>query len=355
MIKTPADIVMKDSKSNKFAKWGRGAGDLSATIRLEKGIAIPNDDINIKISTNANVFAIGSCFARNIESALISEDISVLSRNIEIPFDCPGPRAIDTLNKYNAGSIFHELDWALGDTNFDIASFQNINESYTDLNLKSKTPAQTLELCKSFRNTVNDYFKQIINADVVIITLGMIECWRDEKLDLVLNQPPHPKAIKNEPERFTFCIMELEDVLNYMRKSIALINKYGNKSIFITTSPVALERTFTNQDVIVANCISKSTLRVACDNLVKDFNNVYYYPSYETVIYSNTELAWKPDLLHASDYIVSRIINQFVVRHIDKHTENLEVDSQGNHLSELEILKNQVGKYKALLEKNNLL
>lgn len=355
MIKVAALDTIRESKKNTYSKWGRGAGELSATVRIENGCVVAQSGAGLKIDKSSKIFTIGSCFARNIEAALITEGMSVLSRNINIPFDCSGPRKIDTLNKYNPGSIYHELKWALDSNDFPIDALQNINGSYSDLNLKAKTPPQSKESALDFRASVTSYFQQIKECDTVILTLGMIECWRDELHDIILNQPPHPKAMMSEPDRFTFCILELEDILFYMRKSIELLNLAGVKNIIITTSPVGLERTFTQQDVIVANCYSKSLLRVSCEVLSKDFSNVLYYPSFESVMYSSTELAWKPDFLHASDYVVSRIINEFVIRYVNSDAESLSINSNGEKNSELSILKNQVGKYRALLEKNGLL
>ena len=165
MKKILASAALKNSKSNHFSKWGRGAGENSATLRLETSVTVPQDNISVNIKKNAKVFTIGSCFARNIESALQSESIEVLSRNIDIPFDCPGPRAIDTLNKYNPATIYHELEWALGNSNFNIESFQMLDGKYTDLNLKPKTPPQSINVAENFRNNVTQYFQQIKNCD----------------------------------------------------------------------------------------------------------------------------------------------------------------------------------------------
>lgn len=337
-----------------YSKWGRGAGEVSATQRIERGIVVPHTLKDLKIEKNSKVFCIGSCFARNIEFSLIEQGINVLSRNIDIPFDVLGPRKIDALNKYNPGQIYNELSWSLGNVDFDCNSFQKVDNKYQDLNLQAKIPPVEYEVAKNFRDTVKNYFQQIKYSDVVIITLGMTECFYDQKFDTFLNQPPHPKAVKADESRFYFCTLGLDDVLNFLKKSIELINLHGDKKIVISVSPVGLERTFSNYDVIVANSTSKSTLRVAAQAIEDTYSNVFYFPSYEAVLYSDTKLAWKPDLLHVSDYMVNRIINQFIVRHVDKSKEELDIEHD-NQLTEIEILKNLLGRYKAILEANNLI
>jgi hypothetical protein len=350
---TDAKDAISTGKINHHSRWGQG--DFAAKDRLSNSIAIPNTNINVKLNSETKIFTIGSCFARNVEESLFQEGLNVLSKDIDVPFEVTAARNTGVINKYNPGTIFHELSWALGDESFNDDFFIEVDGKYIDLNLKPGEQAQNLAVVKSFRDNITTYFKQVQECDVVILTLGMIECWFDDKYKIVLNQPPHPKAIRKEPKRFKFCVLELEDILYYMRKSIELINKAGVKHIFITTSPVALARTFTSDDVITANCLSKSTLRVASNILVNEFSNVHYFPSYETVIYNNSNLCWESDWAHASEYVVSRIISEFVLRHVDG-AKRKDFDEVVNaEPTELEIAKKLVSRYKLMLIKNNLL
>jgi hypothetical protein len=64
--------------------------------------------------------------------------------------------------------------------------------------------------------------------------------------------------------------------------------------IYVTVSPVPLQRTFSGQDVYVANNLSKSTLRAALGQLAVNRKNVRYFPSYEMVMAARDE-AWEAD------------------------------------------------------------
>lgn len=350
---TDAKEALLTGRKNIYGRWRQG--EFAAKERLSSSIAVPHTNINVKLDKETKIFTIGSCFARNVEESLFLEGLNVLSKDIDVPFEVTATRNTGIINKYNPGTIYHELVWALGNEKFNDDYFIEVDGKYVDLNLKPGEQAQELSLVKEFRSNVEQYFKQIKQSDVVILTLGMIECWFDDKYKIVLNQPPHPKSIRKEPSRFRFCILELEDVLTYMSNSIDLLRSIGIKHIFITTSPVALARTFTSNDVITANCVSKSTLRVACDILVNEYDNVHYFPSYETVLYNNTNLCWNSDWAHASEYVVSRIINEFVSRHVEGAKRKDFEEAEANEPTELERAKILVSKYKLMLIKNNIL
>lgn len=76
-------------------------------------------------------------------------------------------------------------------------------------------------------------------------------------------------------------IEECQALLHYL---ITEANKI-NKSIkwILTVSPVPLAATHTSQHVLVANTISKSTLRLVAQYAANKFSNVFYFPSYEIV------------------------------------------------------------------------
>lgn len=354
MIKINALEALSQGKKNNFSRWGQG--DNSAKNRLRSNITIPENKINVKIHLNSKIFTVGSCFARNVEEALVQEGINVLSKDINVPYEVKANRKTGIMNKYNPGSLYHELEWALGRSNFNEEYLIEIDGKYFDLNLKPGELPQDLKVALGFRSEINRYFNQIRDSDIVILTLGMTECWYDSKYDVILNQVPHPKVIREFPDRFKFVVLELNDVVDYLTKSIDLLLSVNVKSVFLTTSPVSLARTFKNEDIITANCSSKSTLRVACDILTTRYEGfVNYFPSYETVIYNNSNISWENDLAHASDYIVTRIVKKFIERHVEGTINNENYQLEEKSKSEVEKLKSQVSHYKNMLIKNGII
>jgi hypothetical protein len=255
-------------------------------------------------------------------------------------------------------TILHELEWLTGAKKFDEDCFFNLPNGVIDPSLKSGQSPQPLDVMSTYRDqTLKTYFERIRSADLVIITLGMIECWYDTKHEMFLNQAPHGRVLKAFPARYEFVRLDIMDVLNALSKIKELLEKLGVVKIVVTTSPVALGRTFTSDDVIVANCLSKSTLRVAAQLFAESNTGVDYFPSYESVIYGQRELAWQSDFGHASDYIVSQIIEAFLSRYVEDYIgSNIEDMEQGCSEQQVEIKKlvRQVDRYKNLLIKNDI-
>jgi hypothetical protein len=77
--------------------------------------------------------------------------------------------------------------------------------------------------------------------------------------------------------------------------------------------------TFRDVSCMTADCVSKSVLRVALDQVMGDGREgVYYWPSYEVVRWAGAHLAWPAYGLHnrkprdVSKRIVAEIIDAFV-------------------------------------------
>lgn len=163
------------------------------------------------------------------------------------------------------------------------------------------------------RRQVREAFRKLANVDAVIITLGLIEDWYDQRLGLYMNSAPTGHMVKKHPERFTFRILSFEENLSIVRQSLDLIHAVNPRAkIVITTSPVPLGKTFTSRDVIVANTYSKSTLRVIAQDVADERDYVDYFPSYEIVMLSDKFGAWEDDQRHVLDTKVAEIMASFM-------------------------------------------
>jgi len=85
-----------------------------------------------------------------------------------------------------------------------------------------------------------------------------------------------------------------------------------NIKIIVTVSPVPLLATYRAKEhhVITANAHSKAVLRVAAEEFASKNKDVFYFPSYETVMYC-TEQPWKPDLRHVAPHTVDNVMRLF--------------------------------------------
>tara|TARA_Y100000310_G_scaffold185752_1_gene185815 strand:+ start:5680 stop:6741 length:1062 start_codon:yes stop_codon:yes gene_type:complete len=351
-MKIPAKEAMKLAKANIYSKYG---GDETSAQKRLLQVCVPEKKLNFNLSSSSKVFAIGSCFARNVEEALSQANVDVVSLNFDFPYQTESARKNGVINKYNPGVIKQAIVSAFCRNEDESSRLFKIGEkSYLDPLLKPGEKPVEFDLAIKGIAAQNKYFSQIKDCNTVFITLGMIEAWYDSELECYLNQPPHPKVLRAFPERYYFKRMSVTEVLDEMSEAITILESQGITQIVVTTSPVALNRTFTEKDVIVANCYSKSVLRVASEMLEEKFSSVTYFPSYETIIYGDRNVTFQNDLIHASDFAVSKIIQEFVKRSTGVVNENSVLDDSDNKVSDLYRLRKQVDKYKNLLIKHGV-
>lgn len=317
---TPAEEVLRRAGRNPLRRYpAPGAGDE----RLYP-LAAPASTPSFEIAPEDSIFAIGSCFAREIEAALSAEGFRVLSRDFDLGrIGSSLDDAANFFNKYTIHSMLNELRWAFERDSFPGADLlyplRDDDSAYRDLQLGSAKLAFPRDEILGFRHQYLDAMAQAAQADVVVVTLGYVEGWRDTVLDLALNTAPPPALCKRFPGRFAFEVLSYEDVIAGLRDLHALLLRHRTKplKLLVTVSPVPLLSTFRDMDVLVANSYSKAVQRAAIDAFVADAEGVDYFPSYEFVVLSDPAAAWtKGDFRHVSPDLVSRIMSNVMTRYV---------------------------------------
>jgi hypothetical protein len=106
------------------------------------------------------------------------------------------------------------------------------------------------------------------------------------------------------------------DNLSYIISKIRSLN--DRCSIIVTLSPVPLTATFEYHSAVVADTVSKSTLRVAIDELLRrKYDKVYYWPSFEVVRWLG---AYAPGMygqedgstIHVSEEVIAMQMSLFI-------------------------------------------
>ncbi len=169
--------------------------------------------------------------------------------------------------------------------------------------------AALVDLSNTVSATIDDGLEK---ADVVIITLGLTECWRVKHSDRYAALGP-----ENEKDEL-FSLLEFRPTtfqenyenLNATLDSIA--SAYPEKKIVITVSPVGLVRTWSGEDVVQANLHSKSTLRSIVGQICRERPHVAYWPSYEFAAKGDI---FQPDGLHVRADAVEQIVEAFLRTH----------------------------------------
>jgi hypothetical protein len=278
------------------------------------------------IKKTDTVFTMGSCFAREISYALRDLGFRLFPKYNEIAFDKttqkPYKLALrNHMNHYNTFTIRYEFEHAFGNSHYDIKDFIRPPEKYSSDRRSWQDPYRRQIYAVSdtalldLSHKIDGAIRQgVLEADVYVITLGLTEVWRNNVNGLVLNQAPHGIEEGEGIEGFSFLQSSYEENYENMRWVCAeIFRQFPQRKVIITVSPVALKRTFSNLDVIVANTESKSILRAVAGALSREFPNVVYWPSYEIALAQDI---YEDDGRHVTPEAVKRIVDQFAAVHL---------------------------------------
>ena len=253
----------------------------------------------------------GSCFADEMGWWLRSKGVNVGDHG-----------EVDDLQHllYKWGTFFNPknlsdcLDKVINDsweTKDEHFAFIEKEDTFYNLFMKVRGNSNDLKVVKSKLKEVEEYWKNWLEqSDVIIITLGLIEAWIDKGNGKAWQAfVGNPLSRKSFDDLAQFKALSFDECLTEVRKSIDLVNSFGKeKNIIITLSPIPLEFTFRDQDIITANRVSKSTLRVVADQICQDYENAYYFPSFEIVMDCVGPEAFKEDLRHIKPEVFSGLI-----------------------------------------------
>ena len=306
-------------------------------------ICLPIVKPKFKINGKKPIFAVGSCFARNLEIRLRQMGINIPTFAFPMTHEEYSEADRNIINKYTPASIYNEIKWSIdilkrGDgfrpSDAEKLLFILEDGKAIDLNLKGFFPID-YDRAIARRKALYEYFSKIFEAETVIITLGLIECWWDSSRKVFIEQAPFQKSLLKQTKRFSFYRLKYSEAKKLMLESINLINSVEQKKkILLTTSPVPLIHTFTSEDIITANMHSKSILRAVCGELADEIDTVEYFPSYETVSLTKDWEVFREDKRHVSSSIVSHIITNTVTQCFDNVAENYQKYLQSRKLLE---------------------
>ena len=304
-----ADKALK--RKNDNSSW-------LAAIKKFENLSEIESDASFKLQAGATVFTVGSCFARNIE-----EHLSLLGCNIPtLQFSVPrsewkGRRSNGILNKYTPASIYQDIAWteaiyARGDKfsnqDADVFMYRLADGSVIDLQLGGFNPISE-ERFYERRKEIYELTCKIFSAHCVTLTLGLIETWKLG--ELFVQQAPANKGMLKQAAQFDFKVLTYDECLNFLQNTVDLIRKHNPDANFLlTTSPVPLERTFTEKNCLVANMTSKSILRAVSTSIADKNEGLDYFPSYEVVTLPGFRKSFNEDMRHVRDNIVGKIAAQ---------------------------------------------
>jgi hypothetical protein len=283
---------------------------------------LPGRSVTVKrqpvVSRDDRFFLMGSCFAEEIRHALARElgEGQVGPDYRRIVFD-PALAQVDGLpdhnhmNTYNAFSVLQEVERILGLWTPDPDDWWQVGEAwqcpYRRL-VFGETPEVLREVSTSIDSVLREAFS---NADHFIFTFGMTEVFVNRRSGKIANQKPG-YGLGGGVDETDYRRAGFAENLAVITRLVDLISAVKPKAkIFMTVSPVPLKRTFSGEDIFVANAISKSTLRAVLAEIGAVRSNVVYFPSYDAVM-AKGEAAFEEDGRHVRRELVTEITQGFV-------------------------------------------
>lgn len=301
------------------------------------GRLLPTIQPTFHLTPGAKIFTIGSCFAREIEHRLLGAGFDVPVKTFQTRLDefpHPGPHL---LNEYNSGTILQRIESVYGGFAYaDHMGIEEVKGGYLDLFLHIHQKPVPLVRLLERRREIEQVYQHLKDANVLVITLGLVETWFDNLNGCYLNKAPSKASIKANPGQFSFRRMDVDDVVERMSTCIDLVNANSRKKILLTVSPVPIEATFTGSNAILANSYSKSVLRVAAQMLIEKFDNVQYLPSYE-IATSGGAHSFLDDNVHVTgetvDVIMKYLFDNFLATNSQReegrtHREFTYIDAE---------------------------
>jgi hypothetical protein len=283
------------------------------------------------ITADTKVFAMGSCFAMEIYNALKNKGYQVFPRYSTV--QASNQQIFDKINAgrefiahYDVFVMHQEVRAALGKWTSSARrrGFYKVTEQPVNKMLRQEIVWQDpfRKLCyASSEDSLQELSERVtsvireglIEADVLIFTLGLIENWRSVKTGDFFCRPPGTGYGGGIGEA-NFHLAEFDDTFAELDSMISLIKQtLPKKRIVISVSPVPLEMTYRRDtDVYTANMESKSTLRAVAGKVVRQHPEVIYFPAYEMAQLMPVDFVYQPDRRHPRPEFAEAVISSFI-------------------------------------------
>ena len=267
------------------------------------------------IQPATRVTAMGSCFAAHFIQWLAENGFN---KGSESHHD----RLITQRVSFeNIWSLAQQFRWAFG----EVAS----TPLWIDTDKEIIQP--TVERARQVRDRLEQ-------TDVLIMTLGLSEVWYDAQ-----NNEPMWRAVPKryvDPSRHKLKVLSVQDTIESFCTIERLRAQHTpNMKIVYTVSPVRIRATFRPISAVVANTVTKATIRAGLDEFLRSSGcalgeTTFYFPAYEIVLHSFVD-PYEVDNKHLQQTVVQRVLATFAQHYTDLDVATTVPPESGDSLTEL--------------------
>ncbi|HZZ74231.1 MAG TPA: GSCFA domain-containing protein [Pirellulales bacterium] len=272
------------------------------------------------IDKGSKVLALGSCFALRVKEFLLAHGYGVLNEGDLRPWANNGRAEFDPRIYYNTFCIRYELERLTGEF---VQAEDDYWEPHSNAARLFQDPYRRM-LCAPDRDALWSRIREVdaqmrqhlLAADLVIITLGLTE---------VFFQQHNERAICAAPGYCggggigtAFRSTEYPENYDNLEQVVRILKEVNPRAqLLLTVSPVPLGNTFApDTDHAIANTESKSVLRAVAGAIVRKYDHVHYFHSYELVMHSARGDVFLEDGRHVQSAYVAGIMSQFEQQYV---------------------------------------
>ena len=248
-------------------------------------------------------------------------------------FIAPGT-VFATLGSCFADNLAHRLR-AAGYSAFSERIGEEVNSTHANRYLiewveNGPVDAQTAIMNEAFGAASRERLKRAIQGcDVFVMTLGVAASFFDDRGEFVFI----PQDARTTAAALDHAAMRTTSVAENVENIGCIIDAVRRLAgpevkVVLTVSPVPLAGTTEHDSAITADCLSKSTLRVACEEAVaaRRGEGVLYWPSFEIVRWLGAHFgpetpgpygADDGNTRHVSEWLIDLIVALFVEFHAE--------------------------------------
>jgi hypothetical protein len=275
-----------------------------------------------------HIFVMGSCFAAEVCRALNGMGFAAKDAGQGL--------------KYNVFSMLQALGWALAD-DFDEQLLAPLKDGrFFDGHRHPFVAYATPEAgVLEHRAVLRLVSEAVRKADVIVLTLGLVEVWHDSIANVWLNQTP-PVNLIEQTDRFRVHATTHAQNLHAFQTLLLRLHEVNPACRMVcSVSPVPLKATFCGDDVLVANCYSKSTLRSVVSETLLNLRRTHglsidYFPAYELATLRPREEVWsetirdnEPDGRHVRRSFVDDVIMRLF---LDRYLASANMPAPNNSM-----------------------
>jgi hypothetical protein len=318
---TPGPDAFRRTVRNRASRWEKVAD------RVGSAFYRPLLSPKFQLDRQSKVFAMGSCFAQEVQQELIWLGVDVRSwiyddatsrKYLMEHADGDEPRyfPMHFFHRFNLKSMGQEIGNLLGVPNFTLGDkllIADDNGTVRDYHYQPGFPAESMDFAMERRAYVRQQLGGIKDCDLFVMTLGLTETWIDKQQGVYANTEYPFRSVSADRDRFEFGVLGTKECHDTLEQCVHLIHQHNPKAkIVLTVSPIPLNTTFSPNDVAVATSRSKATLIATANEVSAKYDYVDYFPSYEIVSLSDRDAVWREDKRHIRTEFVRQIMRLFV-------------------------------------------